>query len=205
MRKLLFLLVLSVLALHLNAQVITETQARQRINAATAKMKSMQCNFVQTKYVSILNDKLVSKGRMYCSGTNKLRWEYTSPYAYTFLLNGATVQMKNDRSTRQVNVGQNKMFGEITRIMMNSVTGKCLSNSKDFKVKLQCVQGYWTALLTPHRKNLKQLFSTVTLHFDKSWLVSKVILTEKDGNRTIISLRDVKLNQPINAKLFSLH
>ena len=49
-------------------------QIIDKINAAASKLSTMQCDFVQTKSVKLLNDKIVSKGKMYYSQPNKLRW-----------------------------------------------------------------------------------------------------------------------------------
>ena len=49
-------------------------QIIDQINSATSKLSSLQCDFVQTKTVKILNEKLVSKGRMWYQQPNRLRW-----------------------------------------------------------------------------------------------------------------------------------
>ena len=47
------------------AQKVTQAQVKQQISQAASKLKSMQCDFVQTKHLKMLNDKVVSKGKMY--------------------------------------------------------------------------------------------------------------------------------------------
>ena len=74
---------------------------------------------------------------MYYAQPGKLRWEYTSPYRYTFILNGQTVLLKNTKGNSKIDVNQSKMFKEITRIMMSSVLGTCVSNNRDFNVVLR--------------------------------------------------------------------
>ena len=87
MKRVLFsLMALCLCLLNLSAQKIDEAKVKQQINAVASKMKTMQCDFVQTKYLKMLNDKMVSRGKMYYQQSNKLRWEYTSPYTYTFPL-----------------------------------------------------------------------------------------------------------------------
>ena len=75
----------------------SEVQIRQQINQAASQMKSMQCDFVQTKHLKMLNDKMVARGKMYYRQGNQLRWEYVTPYAYTFILNNNKVLLKNSR------------------------------------------------------------------------------------------------------------
>ena len=98
----------------------TVNQVRQRINAVAAQTKTMECDFVQTKTVRMLNSKLVSRGKMYYQQASKLRWQYVTPYQYTFVLNGNQVRLKSHGRNDVINVAQNKMFKEITRIMMTS-------------------------------------------------------------------------------------
>ena len=57
----------------------SEAQMRSQINKAAAQLSSMQCEFVQTKHLKMLNKSMVSNGKMYYQKSNKLRWEYTTP------------------------------------------------------------------------------------------------------------------------------
>ena len=151
----------------------------------------------------MLNDKLVSKGKMYYQQANKLRWEYITPYQYTFLLNDQKVQIKSGQRNSVIDVKQNKVFREIARIMMNSVVGKSLSDTKDFRVSIAESGTEWIATLLPQRKEMKQMFQKVILHFNKQRsMVSQVVMLEKNGDQTVIDLRNVKTNQPLNSSLF---
>lgn len=207
MKRVLFsLMALCLCLLNLSAQKINEAKVKQQINAVASKMKTMQCDFVQTKYLKMLNDKMVSRGKMYYQQSNKLRWEYTSPYTYTFVLNGSKVLISKGKRSDVINVNQSKFFKEIARIMMNSVVGKCLTDSKDFKVSLTGASAEYVTTLYPQQKQMKQMFQKIILHFNKQKsTVSKVELIEKKGDRTIIELKNVKSNAPINAKVFGIN
>ena len=98
-RKIFILLMLLLSVTGGFAQNYTAAQVRQRINATASRMNTMACNFVQTKSMRMVRSKITSRGNMYYSKPNKLRWEYTSPYRYTFILNGQTVWMKNSRNS----------------------------------------------------------------------------------------------------------
>lgn len=205
-RVLFFLMALCLCLLNLSAQKVNEAKVKQQINAVASKMKTMQCDFVQTKYLKMLNDKMVSRGKMYYQQSNKLRWEYTYPYTYTFVLNGSRVLISKGKRNDVINVNQSKFFKEIARIMMNSVVGKCLTDSKDFKVSLTGASAEYVATLYPQQKQMKQMFQKIILHFNKqNSTVSKVELIEKKGDRTIIELKSVKSNAPINAKVFGIN
>lgn len=184
----------------------SENSIRQRINQVASQMQTMQCDFVQTKYLKMLNDKMVSTGKMYYQQNNKLRWEYLSPYKYTFILNGTNVMLKKNNRHNVIDVKQNKVFKEITRIMMNSVVGKCLSDKKDFKTSIAVAPSEWVVTMIPLKKDMKQMFQKIILHFNKQHsMVSRVDMIEKNGDKTFINLNNVQINKSVNAKMFSLN
>ena len=187
------------------SQTVTQAQVKQQISQAASKLKSMQCDFVQTKHLKMLNDKVVSKGKMYYQQSDKLRWEYISPYKYTFILNGSKVQLKNSKRNDVIDVEKNKLFKEIARIMMSSVVGNCM-NDKSFKVTISDGKTEWIATMVPQRKEMKQMFQTIKLHFNKkNSMVSMVELIEKNGDKTVIELKNVKTNVSIASSIFSVN
>ncbi len=176
------------------------------INKHNAAMKTMECDFVQTKHLKMLNDKMVSHGRMYYQQSSKLRWEYTAPYTYTFILNDNKVMLKNSRRTDVIDVNQNKMFKEIARIMMNSIVGKCLTDDKSFKTSIQETPNEWIATLLPQKKDMKQMWTKLILHFDRNKnTVVQVEMHEKSGDYTVIELKNNKLNKAIDARIFNVN
>lgn len=181
------------------------SQAIQQIAQASASMKSMQADFVQTKHLKMLGDKMVSKGKMYYQQSDKLRWEYTSPYTYTFIMNGSKVLLKKGARKDVIDVNKNKMFKEIARIMMNSVVGKCLTDKKDFKVSVAESKTAYTATLIPLKKDMKQMYTKIVLQFNRQTsVVNKVTMYEKNGDWTEIELKNLQKNKQMSASLFAV-
>lgn len=188
------------------AQNEGEQKIIQKISKAAQSMTSMQCDFVQTKHMKLLNDNMVSYGKMYYQQNSKLRWEYTSPYTYTFILNDSKVLLKKGNRNDVIDVNQNKMFKEIARMMMNSVVGKCLTDKKDFKISVAETPEQYVATLLPQKKDMKQMFSKVILYVNKRQLsIAKVEMQEKKGDNTVIELKNIQLNKNINASVFAIN
>ena len=120
MKRFLFLVLSVTCVFTLFAQQLSDEQIKKKINQAATAMKTMQCDFVQTKNIKMLNDKLISKGKMYYQQGNKLRWEYTSPYQYAFILNNDKVLIKNNQRNDVVDVKQNKLFKEKADMVSSS-------------------------------------------------------------------------------------
>lgn len=207
MKKLtIILLFLFALLPYATAATLTPRQKQDvitKLNKSTMAMKSMQCGFTQTKYLSLLSDKMVSKGHMYYQQPHKLRWEYSSPYQYTFILNGTEVYVRNKSKKDVINTNNNKLFKEVARIMLRTVTGKALSDAADFSIDVFDGGSLWKVILIPRKKDLKRMFNKIILSFRKSdSIISEIDLYEKNNDRTNIILKDVTANGKINESLF---
>ncbi len=155
----------------------------------SAQTKTIQADFVQTKTMKMLGDKMVSRGKMHYQHNNKLRWEYTAPYTYTFVMNGNKVLLKKGNRKDVINTSKNKMFKEIGRIMMSSI----VVTSKQRTMEL------------PLSKSMKSLYKKIILHFNpKTTMVEKVVMYEKNGDTTEIELKNVTTNKVIPAALFAV-
>lgn len=206
MKKIFFITLLSLFTLHSSicmSQTADETKITQQISKAAASMKSMQCDFTQTKHMKMLNHDMVSKGKMHYQQTNMLRWEYTSPYTYTFILNDKKVMLKKGNRQDVIDVNRNKIFSEIARLMMNTVIGKCL-DGKDFKTSIAKANNSYIATLFPTKKDMRQMFQKIVIHFNASTcMVNKVTMHEKNGDSTDIILYNIVTNKTIPVKTFT--
>lgn len=206
MKKYFILFVLSLLPLLGSAQSLQQSDMIEQINKASAGMQSLECDFVQTKFLNILDDKMVSKGKMYYQQADKLRWEYTSPYAYTFILNQNQVLLKNDSRADVIDVNQNRIFKEIARMMMNSIVGNCLSDEKSFRTTVEVSGSDWVATLIPLKRDMKQMWNKLILHIRPDMkVVYKVEMHEPSGDYTIIDLIDIRTDEKINPEVFDIN
>lgn len=207
MKRLTSILLLLICLITFSSEALAQSasQMASQIESATKSITSLQCDFTQTKTLKMLKDKLTSKGKMLYNGGKQLRWEYTSPYQYVFIINNQTVTMKSSKGTNNIDVKSSRTFQGITRLMMNSLTGKCISDSKEFKATLKVSGKEWLAILTPQQKDFKQMFSTITLHYDpQRKLIVQVDMTERSGDITQITLTNIKKNAIVPSSAFTL-
>ncbi len=206
-----FLLICLAVSLSIQGQTMKradEAQSKamvESINRTAASIRSIACSFTQVKSLRFLNDKMTSQGRMYYDGSGKLRWEYTSPYQYIFILNGQSVHIKSAKTSRTIDIRQSRLFQGIAQLMMNSVTGRCLSSDADFTCVMYVQGDEWIADLTPKKKEVKKMFKSVRLHISSTRrMVSQVEMTETSGDTTVITLKNVKTNERVDEKLFTV-
>ncbi len=176
------------------------------IEKKASKIKTLHCDFKQEKTLQMLNHKLLSSGTMDYAQPSKLKWQYLKPYKYLFIINGSNVVVKNGDRTNIIDARQSRIFKEVTQIMVNSVTGKCLSNKKDFKVEMFSTANQWIASLLPVKKEMKAMFKSIKLYINpQQCVVTKVELNENNNDVTKIQLINYKINVPISEKTFSFN
>lgn len=186
--------------------LVQQKQIVEKIDKAASQMTGMQCEFIQTKSMKLLSREMQSKGVMYFMCPDKLRWQYTHPYDYTFILNGDKVRLISSKSTKNINVQENKVFRQITKIILNSITGGGLKTTSDFYVELYKAEKNYFAKLYPKKKELKQIYRVIEIHFNPQLtMVNMVKMEEKTGDVTLVNLNNIKTNAPINEKLFNLN
>ena len=168
-------------------------------------MKSFECNFVQTKTLKLLGDKMTSKGRLCYRQPDKLRWEYTSPYSYTFIINGGKVQINKGGRNDVIDADKNKVFKEVARIMLNSVVGKSLTDSREFAATVQSTADIHLVTLLPQKKDMKHMFSKIVLRYDRRQkMVVGVEMHERKGDSTVIEMTNVVKDKTIADSVFTV-
>lgn len=187
---------------------VSELQGKEmvsKINSAASGLISLRCSFTQVKKLKMMNKTVSSSGEMFYQQSSKLRWEYLTPYKYLFIINGDKVKIKNSRKTDVIDVNQNKVFQEIAKIMMNTMTGKCLTDKSSFSSTMYKSGDLWVAKLMPLRKELKQIFSEIHIAFDPAKMLPvEVVMLDKNGDTTTIKLSDQIKNASIPSDIFAV-
>lgn len=199
MKRFILSVVCCLLSVVMTAQGLSEQKMIEKMAAAAEKIKTVQCTFTQTKQSKMLSKVQVSEGKMFCQQPDKLRWEYTSPKASAIIYDG-TVSPNSSKEGEKRDAAPSPLgrAGErmMARMIMNSVAGNCLTDSKTFDVSAKELPTKYVATLIPLKKDIKRLYSKLVLHFDiRQETVTEIELYEKNGDRTLIELHDVQINK----------
>lgn len=177
----------------------------EKIEESSRAMTSLACDFVQEKDLSILDERLVSTGRMYYRRDNRLRWEYLAPYLYTFVLNDEKILMQTGMSREVVDVKSSKLFREIVKIMMSSVNGRGLTDAKSFTVAFYRAGAAWKVVLVPVQRETRKVFSAIELTFNTAdYTVDEVRMDEPNGDATLVKLSNKRFNAALDDETFAI-
>ena len=207
--KRLMLIVLFCLPVVLFAQVpkgftaVKDTAAfKQKMESQSKLVNTIESDFTQEKYLSVMSEKIVSKGHFCFKKINMLRWEYNDPYKYIIAINKDKMFIKDNGKVSKYDINSNKMFKSINEMMMNTVQGNLLIN-KDYRAKEYESDKQYLLELAPVQKGAKDFLKVIQLYIDKAdYSVVKVKMIEPGDDYTSIDFTNRKNNQPIDDEKF---
>ena len=207
MKKLLLSIVFVAFSLMVSAQTqLSEIQSNEVIASLTkaaASMQSMQCRFVQEKTSAMLAEPSVAEGTMHYAAPDRMRWEYTTPYAFALVVNGERIVKVTDGKAEVLEGNAGRMYQGMVNLIMGSASGKKLFDTTVFDIVLYDDNGFWRADMTPKRRDMKRMFSQLVFRFDKKTNgISRVEFVEAGGGLTSIRFEEIRLNEKIGEEKF---
>ena len=209
MNRLLFVTFLILLCCYVKAQpagyapVKDIAAFKNQFASASQKINSVKADFEQEKNLSMLSDKIISKGKFWFKKENKVRMEYTRPFQYLMILNNNNIYIKDGQKENKIAAGSNKLFQQVNKIVVNCVRGTAFSNT-DFKVNVFESKSTYLIELTPVAKNLQQIFKNINVMTDKKdYSVNTIVMNEVSGDNTAIHFMNKEINTNLNDALFT--
>ena len=210
MRKILFISLLVVTANLVQAQyagysLLTDiAKFKSEFSTATQKTLTIKSTFVQEKNLSMLSEKIISKGKFWFKKDNLVRMEYNQPFQYLMIINKDKVFVKDGQKENKVSARSNKLFQQVNKIMIDCMQGTTLNNP-DFKTRMFENKGSYLVELVPVVKGLKELFKNINVVVDKKdYSASSIEMQEVGGDNTIIRFANRELNTNISDALFNI-
>jgi len=169
---------------------------------ATAATESIQADFIQEKTLTMLSEKINSKGKFWYRKKDFLRMEYVQPYVYLLILNGGNIFTKDGQKENKISAGSNRVFRQVNRILLDCVSGKMLENP-DFQYRIFENSGSWLIELKPLEKNLLKLYKNINVIIDsKDYSAKSIEMVELSGDKTNIRFQNKELNAKIPDSVF---
>ena len=177
---------------------------QQALSQANAAKQTIASDFSQVKNLSLLADKIKSKGKFYFKREDKVRIEYTSPYSYLLVMNGGQLMVKDEQKSNKINTRNSKTMQSVNRVMIDCMRGTVFQNP-DFKVaSYENGQSYLLSLM-PVTDAMKKMFKQIDVYMDKkNFDVSRLTMTENGGDFTDMDFTNTQHNTALNESLFKV-
>jgi outer membrane lipoprotein-sorting protein len=177
---------------------------KEKLVAMSGKVNTIESDFVQVKNLSILTNKIISKGHFCYKKDNNIRWEYLQPYQYLVIISNNKIFIKEDKNQKQYDIQSNKMFQEMNRFIGGCIQGDILKNEKDYKIGYYEDDRNYFVRLIPFSEKMRQMLNEVQIWFNHGDLtVSRIVMMESGGDYTKIDFTNKKLNTDISLEKFS--
>ncbi len=190
----------------LSAPELSEQAVLQNLERAASQVRSIQCDFVQTKQLKVFAEKLVSKGRMLLEKPDKLRWEYLEPSRQGFVVNGERAMRWSEFSDEPERFAiEDDMATRIIAEQLLAWAGVDLPRLRK-SFELEVAQTTPPVLsLTPLSDKLGQYLQRIRVSFGPdARSVRRVQIQEQDGDETLLEFENIKLNEPLPQGAFAM-
>lgn len=177
---------------------------KTRFAEAAEKTNTIKSDFVQEKNMSMLSEKITSKGKFWFKKENRVRMEYTSPFQYLLIINQSKVYIKDGQKENTISTRSSRVFQQISQITVDCVQGTALSNP-DFKIRVFENKQDFLIEMTPLAKGLKDFFKTINITASKAdYGVSRIDMTEQGGDLTTMHFLNKITNDNISDAVFAV-
>lgn len=177
---------------------------KARFATVAGKTETIKSDFVQEKNLSMLSDKIVSKGKFWFKRESMLRMEYNTPFQYLMILNKGNMYIKDGQKENKVSTKSSKLFNQVNKIIIDCVRGSVFDNP-DFITKAYENKNTYLVELSPAGKALKEFFKTIDVIIDKSnYEAASIEMNETSGDNTIIRFTNKEINANIPDAIFTI-
>jgi outer membrane lipoprotein-sorting protein len=177
---------------------------KEKLLAMSQKVNTIESDFVQEKNLSILSNKIISKGHFCFKKTSNIRWEYLQPYHYLIIISNNKIFIKEDKNQKQYDIQSNKMFQEMNKFISGCIQGDILKNEQEYKIGyFEDDKNYFVSLV-PKSEAMRKMLNEVQIWFNRNDLtVSRIAMVESGGDYTRIDFLNKILNTDIPLEKFS--
>jgi len=175
----------------------------QNVSEVSAKINSINAEFIQEKNITFLYEKIISKGILIYERPDKLRLEYTSPFSYLMIMNSGQLLINSGDSKMEYDMKSNNMFNEINELIISSVQGEILTNP-NYKTSFFENADTFLVKLFPKQEELSKYIKNIDLYIGKNdYTVSRLQITEPSDDYTLIKFINKIINEPLPDNSFS--
>jgi len=172
---------------------------------SASRVETLSCDFLQEKHMSMLDNVLTSRGRLYYKRDKRLRWEINHPTASGFAVNGDLAKRWQGGSgrTQTFKVNQIPFIKVFTEQVFSWASADFKQLKKRYQIKVLSDNPIKLMLLpiSPQEKKYLDNFQ-ISFAADASY-VSAVEIHESDDDFTRIHFLNIVINHPLNDALFN--
>ncbi|OQY25549.1 MAG: hypothetical protein B6I37_00725 [Desulfobacteraceae bacterium 4572_35.2] len=185
-------------------EVALSAEVTQRLAVAAQQVETLHSDFVQEKYLSIFEEKLISTGQFYYQKPDQLRWELLEPVGSGFVITGDSGQRWHERidGSESFKLDQDPAMALIAEQLFAWAKADLAWIKQNYTISVVSEQPIQLKLVP--LEAAAQFLSHLMITFnDSDRYVVAVEIHESDGDSTRINFNNSVVNSEINDAIFS--
>lgn len=183
-------------------EVKSTTSFYEKLKSISENTETIQCDFIQEKQLSFMEQAMVSKGKMYFAGTDQLRWEYTEPYSYAVLMVKDKLVIIDEGDVNQTKLGKNPAFKKVQQLMTKTLRGDFSAQDDQFDQTIEENAESYRMTLIPRDPAMAEFISSMSLYFSKPDFIMSKFVMDENGDTTTTTLSNQRINAGIGDEVF---
>lgn len=161
---------------------------KAKMQASAEKITSIQSDFTQEKYVSVMASTMKSSGKFYYQKTDKVKLEYTVPFKQDLVMNGTKLMMKADGGKPMImDAASNPMMAELKKVISACMSGNIANIGDNYKMTYFVDGSNYLIEIVPQSADIKKFAEKVDLYLDSS-------------DFTVVRMRMIEAKKPNQSK-----
>jgi outer membrane lipoprotein-sorting protein len=175
------------------------------VSQVQASVKTLTADFEQVKTSHLLAQPSHSSGRFYYRAPDSVRWEYTAPHEMTVLITGGVALTYRPAEKRAERIEVGRAQHRVLRFMSAAEPLEKLTAYFTFTFIDAGGNANYVLRLKPVAHTVKKRLRSVEIEIDRTrYLPVKLSYTEADGDSTVYSFSDIRLNPEQPPGLYAL-
>jgi outer membrane lipoprotein-sorting protein len=169
---------------------------------AASEVQTIESDFVQTKYMEMLSENIVSKGKFSYKKANKIVLDYASPARYLIVINEQKIKIVSDGKKNIYALHANKMMSQVGSLLSACMTGNLHLLSTDYRLEYRENDAqYWIKVLP--LGGVKSYLQEIDIYLNKQdFSVDRLKMTEPTNDYTEYVFTNKKKNTPLDDEIF---
>ncbi len=168
--------------------------SQQALVTLLQRPNNTQGEFTQQRYLQGLIKPITSSGQFVLVKNRGLLWQTEKPFSNQLRVTSTGIsQWDGHRWVVSQKLGQSEQI----QLFLGLLSGDTQALAKQFDLTLQGSEKKWQLTLTPSSLLMKQIFTQIIIDGENN--VKRIELQEKQGDRTLISFENQRVNQPISS------
>ena len=181
------------------------TALLQQFGRFQRTLKTLQADFVQRRTSNLLVKESVSRGRLYFSAPDDIRWEYESPRRMTVLIADGVATTYRPEEKRAERIEVSRTQRRVFRFLAASQPVDELKRYFTITFVDPGPPGNYQLDLDPTSRHIKKRLRSLSIEIDRTSLLPVgVTWVDHDGDTTSYTFSNVRVDGKLPAKIFTL-